>query len=314
LTEQEYSIFRSGAYQLVPNYDAKGRAVAIHRLCHLDIAENVKATARCIWYIESLVEDYPSMQQKGVVTIVDSGGQWKCSALQLLHFLATYPMDATPFHDASMHVIYNDSTLDAMIRKFRYILRQDFRLRMRLHFGSTLETMYSLRTFGIDVSDWWTMDDKRAFSFIIDEDIRKRQEREERWRLLEAPYRDPSSHVALFPNPQDIILGRNKAIALTWSGNILYHKVIQQHAHRYIDAQALGTDRFCKTMISLEIFHILHGTYGSRFLARKDTVWEVIDDFEAQKKISQALRALARELMLQTGGASVPLEVVDSFE
>ena len=296
MTEQEHEIFRSGAYQLIPNYDTKGRGVAFLRLCHLDIAENVKATARCIWYIESVVADYPETQQKGVVNIVDCGGHWKCSALQFIHFLATYPMDATPFHDVSMHVIYNDPRLDAMIRKFRYFLRKDFRLRMRLHLGSTLETMYSLRTFGVDVSDCFIMNDVNASSSIVEEDIRKRQELDEKWRQFEAPYRDPSSRVALFPNPHDIILGRNKAIAVTWPGNILYHKVIQQNVHRYIDAQAIGTERLCKTLISVEILHILNSKYGSRFLSRKDTEWEVIDDFEAQKKISQALRTLAREI------------------
>ncbi len=306
MTEQEHDIFRSGGYQLVPNSDTKGRTVAFHYLCHLDIVENAMSTARCIWYIESVIADYPELQQKGVVTIVDCGGKWKCSALQFIHFLAKYPMDATPFHDASMHILYNDSTLDAMIRKLRYVLRKDFRLRMRLHLGSTLETMYSLRTFGIDVPDWFILNEKEASSSIIDEDIRQRQELDETWRLFEAPYRDPSSRVALFPNPQDIILGRNKAVAMTWSGNILYHKVIQQNVHRYIDAQAIGTERICKTLISIEILHILNHKYGSRFLSRKDTMWEVLDDFEAQKKISQALRALSREILQHSGRGSAP--------
>ena len=313
MTEQEHEIFRSGAYQLVPNHDTIGRGVAFLRLCHLDIVENVKSTARCLWYVDSVVEDHPSMQQKGVVNIVDCGGKWKCSALPFIHFLATYPMDATPFHDVSMHVVYNDSTLDSMIRRFRYFLRKDFRLRVRLHLGSSLETMYTLRTFGIDMSDWFIMNDEKASSSIIDEDIRKRLELDDRWRLSEAPYRDPSSRVALHPNPQDIILGRNKAVAVTWSGNILYHQVINQHVHRYIDAQALGTERICKTLISVEILHILQSNYGARFLTRKDTVWEAIADDEARKKISQALRTLAREIMLQTG-ESAQFEYLDTFE
>jgi len=141
------------------------------------------------------------------------------------------------------------------------------------------------------------LNEKEASSSIIDEDIRQRQELDETWRLFEAPYRDPSSRVALFPNPQDIILGRNKAVAMTWSGNILYHKVIQQNVHRYIDAQAIGTERICKTLISIEILHILNHKFDARFLSRKDTMWEVLDDFEAQKNISQALRTLAREIL-----------------
>jgi hypothetical protein len=307
LTEQEHKIFRSGAYQIVPNHDTTGRGVAFLRLCRLDIVGNFKSTARCIWYIESVLEDNAGMQQKGVVTIADCGGKWNFSALQFIHFLSTYPLDATPFHDASFHGLYNDPRLDATVRNFRNLLQKDFRMRTRFHVGSTLETEYSLRTFGIDISGGLMMDDEnacRSNQEMIEKDIRTRQELDEKWRQSERPYRDPGSAIALFPNPQDIIMGQNKTVANTWPGNNLYHKVIQQHVHRYIVAQAAGTKRKDKTLISVEIVHMLQSKYGSRFLARKDTVWEAIDDFEARKKISQALRALAREILHQQGGTS----------
>jgi len=90
-------------------------------------------------------------------------------------------------------------------------------------------------------------------------------------------------------------MGRNKAIAVTWPGNILYHKVIQVHVYRYIEAQTVASGRINKTLISVEILHVLKREYNSRFLSRNETNWVAIDDTEAQVKVSQALRMLARE-------------------
>jgi len=80
---------------------------------------------------------------------------------------------------------------------------------------------------------------------------------------------------------------------------MLYHKVIQQHVHRYIEVQGLGSDRACKTMIAVEILHLLHDKYQSRFLSRENSRWVAIDDAEAQVKVSQALRNLARKIVTQ---------------
>jgi len=134
----------------------------------------------------------------------------------------------------------------------------------------------------------------------IEEDIHTRQFLDDEWRQAEAPYRDPLSPIALFPNPQDIIMGRNKTVAPTWSGNILYHKVIQQHVHRYVEAQDMGSNRIEKTLISIKILHLLQNEYKSRFLNREDTRWVVIDNSEAQVKISQTLRMLAREIVTRS--------------
>jgi hypothetical protein len=184
-----------------------------------------------------------------------------------------------------------------------------------LHFGSSLESEYSLRSFGINFPGQLSISNGPLCSDGIEEDIRKRQRLDEAWHQSEAPYREPSSPIALFPNPQDIIMGRNKMVAVAWAGNIMYHKVIEQYVHRYIEAQA--GDRIGKTLIAIEILHLLQNQHRARFLARKETVWEVIDDSEAQKKISQALRMLARDIVCQNGAASFAspaLSFLNTFE
>lgn len=315
LTEQEHALFRSGFYQLIPAHDRAGRGVAYSRMCQFHVAnKNYKSLTRYLWYVESAIEDDPDMQRKGVVTVVDCGGKWKSSPFEYLHFFASYPQDAVPFHDASLHILYNEPTIDIFIRKARLLLRKDYRLRVRLHLGSMMENEYELKTFGITVSGQLGLNDSTGplFPDSIEEEIRQRQKRDDEWRRSEARYREPNSQIALFPNPQDIVMGRNKLVAGSWPGNIIYHKVIGQHVQRYIEAHA--SDRIVKTLIAVEVLQLLHSTYCARFLARSETQWEVIDDSEAQKKISQALRMMAREVVLQKGALATCSSPVSSSD
>jgi len=252
------------------------------------------------------------MQQRGVVTIPDFRGQWKSSTLQILRLASAYPSHAQPFHDASSQTLYDDSGMHDLIQNVRRFFPKSIRMRTRLHFGSPIETEYSLRSFGLDISRTLypegfpsssNSDDgsnEKRMDDWIEEDIRRRQYFDDEWRRSEAPYRDPSSPVALFPNPQDIIMGRNKTVATTWSGNILYHKVIEQHAHRYMEAQDTGTNWKERTLISIEILHVLPNEYKSRFLNRETTRWVVFDDSKAQVKISQSLRIMVRQTVARS--------------
>jgi len=73
---------------------------------------------------------------------------------------------------------------------------------------------------------------------------------------------------------------------------VAYHALIDQYAHQYILLD--GETNVEKTLIAVRILDIVRREYKSRFLARKDSSWEVIDDVEAQRKASQELRNAAR--------------------
>jgi len=310
LTEQEWAFFRCGAYRLIPNSDRSGRSVFLSMMSRFDSSQNSRTVARSVWYIHLAVEDRPTMQQKGMVTVVDFSGQWSVSPFDIMRHMATYPHDAVPIHDVCMHVLNNDSSMHNVIPKLRNLLRKENRMKVRFHRGSSLEMEYALRAFGIDVSrQLFQAQDKMLDSHYDDSlegYIKERQRIEDEWRQSEATYRHPSSPVALFPNPQDIIMGRNKAVALTWPGNVMFHKVIQQHVGRYIEAQ--GTPgQIGKTMITVEVRHLFQTKYKSRFLVRNNTSWVVIDDSESHAKISQALRNAARDIGSEKGWAQLKL-------
>lgn len=268
------------------------------RLSEFAITDNYRSFARRAWYVNSVIEDDPIMQQRGIVTVPDIRGQWKSSHFQILRLLSSFPSDATPLHDASVHVLYDDSRMHDVIQTMRNVFPKSMRVRVRLHYGSPMETMYALRTFGIDIlselfdgfSNANDNIDEQDARIAIEEDIWRRKQLDDEWRRLEAPYCDVSSPIALFPNPQDIIMGRNKAIAMTWPGNVMFRKVIQEYVSRYIEKQDEGSNRISKTMIAIEILLLLHNQYKSRFLNWENTGWVVIEDIEARTKISQALR------------------------
>jgi len=252
--------------------------------------------------MNSVVEDDPITQQRGLVIVADFGGEWKSSSFELIRYSTVYPFHTQPFRTVSTHCISDDPTRYHLIQAIRKFFPQDTRRRFRLHFGSPLETEYELRTFGLDVShELFLEEDKRLIHHKkdlearIEEDIRRRQQLDDEWRRQQAPYRDPASPIALFPNQHDVIMGRKKVVAATWPGNIMYRQVLLEYVDRYIEAQDVSSDRINKTMISVEILHILKSHYKSRLLNREDTRWVVLDDTDAQTKISRTLRDLARE-------------------
>lgn len=286
----------SGMNRIIPNLEKTGRGVAYSRLNQWDVVDNFKSMTRCFWYQHQIILDNPQMQRKGIVAIGDLRGKWMSTPLQIIQYLSSLKGASTTYHESSFHIIYDDPSLDTMIRALRRIFPKDKHLRYRLHCGSSIEIEYVLRSFGIDLSGNILGLGGGTHPFSSEatlQDFLQRQQAEEERRLSEAPYTLPTSRTALFPNLQDIIMGRNKLVAESWPGNIAYRKLIEHYSYRYATVQS--ADRLDKTLVALDFMHTLQRQHGSRFLARKDTVWEVIDDVEAQKKVSHGLRFVARD-------------------
>lgn len=255
------------------------------------------AYARSFWYVDSIVQDYPEIQKRGIVIVADLRGAWKASPFHVLQFLMGIKdiTENVAHHIASTHMLHNDSRLDAFIRANRAYQRQDHRLRYRIQYGSTLEITYDLRTYGVNVDD--CLDDSsngiEKLRLGVLAEIERRRALEEQWRQSQIPYQDPNSKTALYPNPADVVMGR-KGATLTWPGNLTYHKVISQQAHRYINPD--GMHKVEKTVIVMDTIQILEKHCNARFLIRNDNGWETAAYAEVQKKTSQALLKEAKRL------------------
>jgi len=297
LTTEDQTMIKSGFYQLIIDHDRTGRGTLYSRLCLWDVSNPV-VFHRCTYYIVEALSDYPEIQRKGLVSIGDFRGSWKSSFLKVIKVIGDVKeaIDRLPYHNATGHLLYDDPKVDVFIQGIRAVMSQEHRMRHRFHSGSNMEIDYSLRAFGIDLSDCLDVHSPIGpmSSWGIEEDIQRRQKLDEEWRRSEAPYRDPSSRLALFPNPQDIILGHNKKVAPTWPGNIAYREVIDQYAQQYFLCN--DDNPFEKTSIAVHVLSILHRGYMGRFLIRKDMTWDVVEDIEAQRRVSRSLRMAAKAI------------------
>ena len=285
--------------RLIQNHETKGRAILLARISQWDVVTNPVALTRCMFFIQmTTLADNPEIQMKPIVSVSDFRGTWRSPPLKVLQFIGTISEYVDNCHFiAANHVLYDDANIDRFIRALRLRFKRDVRLRYRFHYGSDQEVDYSLRTFGVYLGDCLDVNSQIGpmSKAGMEEAVHQFKLTDEQWRQAEAPHLDPSSTVALYPNNEDIILGRNKKIAPTWPGNVKFIQVVKEMAFRYVEAN--GKARIEKSNIAQEVIHILCAIHGSRFLARKDSHWEAVDCAEAQQKVSQALRNEARAIV-----------------
>ena len=306
LTDHEVRLVREGTNQLLAGRERSGRGIAYYRMGQWDLSVPL-ALIRSVWYILTAIEDDEDMQRHGVVIIGDWQGPFRHSPYEIFAFFHKVQgivqrsnVQSWTFRTESVHTLYGNGNFEALFKALAAVVSKNIRVRHRYHFGSQLETMYSLRTFGIDMGEG-TPSSKSSGSILpgsnvktMDEYVQKRVQAEEQWREKEKVFHESSAVIALVPNSNDILMGRSK-IAATWPGNVLYHTVIAHYAPRYIDPESKF--RIDKTLLTLEVIHALQKDYGSRFLSRKETRWVVAEDAEIQKRVSQSLRLEARSSM-----------------
>ena len=298
LTDHEVGLVRDGVSQLLSGRERTGRGIAYYRIGQWDLS-SPSALLRSIWYILSAIEDDEDMQRHGVVMIGDWQGPFRYSPYDNMVFLRKVQPIAQSwtFRTESVHSVYGNGNFHALIQSLFEAVSNHLQVRHRFHFGSQLETTYSLRTFGIDMGEE-SNSSRSSWSILpgstvttMDDYIQRRSLAEEQWREGEQAFKEPSAGVALVPNRNDILIARSK-FASTWPGNMLYHTMITRYAPRYIDPDSRS--RIDKTLLTMEVIHALQKDHGSRFLSRKDTRWVVAADTAIQKKVNQSLRVVAR--------------------
>ena len=288
---------------MIAGRERTGRGIVYYRIGQWDLSSPL-ALIRSFWYILSAIQDDEEMQRKGVVMIGDWQGSFRHSPYECMAFLRRIQSVARgfTFRIESVHCVYGSGTLLAPIQKVLAAVSNDLRVRHRFHEGSELETMYCLRTFGIDLGEESTGSSKSTWSILpgaskvktIDEYIRRRSLAEDHWRDMEKLFQDPSAVVAMVPNRLDILMVRSKFVS-AWPGNMLYDTMVGKHAPRCIVPDSMP--RIDKSLITMELIHELQTEYGSRFLIRQEARWIVATDAAVQKKVNQSLRRVARSIL-----------------
>jgi hypothetical protein len=123
-----------------------------------------------------------------------------------------------PFRLMGIHYCYDDEKVKMLFSLAMYVFNKNARIRCRIHFGTDMECIYALMTFGIpsEILPISPCGDKRLDSH--QEYIRK-------IRQAQCMNITVGQHIVL-PGKFDVLLGRGKPLQ-KHHGNLNYHYVIE---------------------------------------------------------------------------------------
>jgi len=223
-------------------------------------------------------------QVDGTVSIIHCIGMSKQNVSDMLNALSNIGssmMNDLPNRISGHHFCYDSPTLQPGMSVFQMIMGKENRFHFRSHYGSDLEVMYSLRSFGI-ILDIEMLSDENYVANAVNKYIEERRKiesvrKEEELKLLQ-------QGKVMYPCPRDVLLGRGRPYQ-SFSGNTRMAQYVLEGADEYQSIAGKGQ----KMSFSLGIVRRIQEE-GGRFLIRKSDCWEVAPDISAREKVSHALR------------------------
>lgn len=303
LTEKEIDLIRTGSVQTLCGREQAGRGIIFMTMALYDVRD-WKAFTRHLWYIIlSALESDEELQKRGIVEVAHLYGTFRHSPGQLMEafWRVKNVIHNWPFRIGGFHLCFDNPTFRAFLNGINALVVRDRRLRERCHFGSPLEATYALLTFGMSTQDCFTLKEGIMSRQYIETFLTDRRQKEAKIKERELEFEKPTSRFALYPNPSDVLMGRGKPFR-EWPGNIRLAKIVALHALRYAEAT---NERIDKTIIAMQIVHMIENDDAGRFLQRTDDGWEVVEDSVSKEKVSQALRTEARALTTNSKPAAL---------
>lgn len=242
------------------------------------------------WYtVMSLLED-PDAQRLGLAVVMYNVGY---NALQKsnLEFLlnSSFLSESLPLRYASCHFCYDDVKLLPLMSAIQMAIGKEARIRFRAHFGSDMEVLYSLNTFGLSrnlmpLDEEFNVTTDNVMSFV-----RRRKEVEgERERKDKA--KSDNETLVKYPQQLDVVLGRGRPFQ-EFPGNTKLAGLIDDYRVQY-----MSVDRRNKTKLSHALVQMVKD-YGGRFLKRTEDGsgnWIEVSDDTAREKVSHGFRTRRR--------------------
>ena len=150
--EREY--LNVGFYQILPGKDSSGRTMMFSMVKESQRSDNVPAEdkLRALWYmVMKMLRKNVSTQKDGIVSI-----GYDCETRegfsiqeQVLVWKSCRLLNILPLRIASLHYCYSDPIIHALIALGTTALGARTRTRVRPHYGTHMEIMYELMTYGI---------------------------------------------------------------------------------------------------------------------------------------------------------------------
>jgi hypothetical protein len=213
-------------------------------------------------------------QKRGMVGIAYNVGRDHTTDREAV-WKAAKIVSVLPLRFTGVHYCFDDERVKTLFNLAMYVFNRNARMRCRLHFGSHMECIYHLMTFGIKSSDFpVTTSGEKRFDAHHDY-VRK-------MRQSEYVFDDGIKRI-IIPGTLDVLLGRGKPLQ-KHDGNLNYHYVVEGYHDRYERASKLEKTQIAKTIVDK-----IH-EQGGRFLKQEDAGWVEIDDEAARTKISHTFR------------------------
>lgn len=232
-------------------------------------------------------------QKRGIVGIAYNVGRDRTEDREAV-WKAGKIVSILPLRFTAVHYCFDDERVRLLFSVAMFVFNKNARIRCRVHFGTDMECIYTLMTFGIP-SDKLPVGTSGEKTFDAHEEyIRK-------MRNAHKLEEDGVRRIVL-PGKFDVLLGRGKPLQ-KHPGNLNYHYVIEGYHERYEKAMKLE-----KTQIAFFIVEKIH-MLGGGFLRQDEAGWVEIDDEAARTKVSHTFRnhrIAARTFLKKATGADMP--------
>lgn len=298
LDRDDLATLKSGFMQIFPVRDRAGRAV----FCLLPSYQTYKTAenmTRVMYYIVMSTLDDEDTQKKGITVIVYNVGKVEKEKFDHRTFAqGGRLMMSLPGRLCALHHCFNHSSFRFIINITLHFFPANVRARAKMHYGTHMECIYHLMTFGIP-TDFLpvTMDGELKRKNHL-EYIKIRKRHEENILLPRI----------LLPTQRDVLFGRGKPFR-EHRGNLSFFDMLEMEMEYY---ESLSMKK--KVLATNKILNAIRGRKG-RFL-RQDEIgcWVEVDEKDARAKVSNGFRTRLRiaSSKLPLSAKNDQLEVVKS--
>lgn len=250
-----------------------------------------------LFYFLMVLSENEHTQKVGVVGIAYRVGS-SLSPDRAVMWRTAQMRKVCPLRFNSFHYCYDNEFVRPIINFGLNIVGEDIRHRARVHFGSAIECIYLLSTFGINNTPITTtsvnneIDVRNHLQWVSTRLVIEKTHLSSPARVTKAycAGENPSSNV--IPGDQDVLFGRGKGFQYH-KGNVWCRDLVENR----LDEYNLASKRK-KTEIADEIVNAVFDRSG-RFLRREKDRWVQVDETEARYKISHMFRGRRQRVVIE---------------
>jgi len=287
LDQNDIEVLHKGANLVLPYTDRSGRPIWFTYSDKYEFG-NLDSMMRAFWYVTMATLESDTAQSAGIISVMyipsnkSSSPSWPSAAQISEFFLKAGSIHLSlPSRITSFHFCAEDSGTQLMLSTIRMAFGKQLRLRVRAHFGSSIEIQYSLGTFGIRCQG--LLEDGREKTELVEEYLQRRLnlEKAEDERLVQE---EVGTGIIKSPAPNDVLLGRGRPYQ-NFSGNHRFLELVDVYMERYLKCSS----QFETSCLILDVVKSVHD-YGGRFLKRTELGWEVVTEKVARTKTGASFR------------------------